>query len=311
MRRLVVFMLILLGTTAPIPSSRADAAEQTKPTYKIVIDNEELRLADPPFLEAGTTMVPFRPVFDRLGMTVAWDTAKKQITAHGADREIVLTLGSNTAYVNGSEANMPLAPVIQEGVAYVPLRFVGDASGGDVELYGGGLNVVWVLSAKQVALLDAIYGNDLESAERLLKNGADPTVLQGPLGPESYAFIHESIEMVELFLRYGMDIDYCTPDWYGLTLLQNAVSWGKVDTVRYLLEAGADPNVAGGRLGSPLEIAVYWRDQIAGGYRNVVDERLTPTVEEYDTIIRLLEDAGAERSDDMTQFSYSRTHSAE
>ena len=115
-----------------------------------------------------------------------------------------ITVGSRTAIVNGVKQVMPLAPVVQRGVTYVPLRFVGDASGGDVELYGGALNVVWVLSAKQDKLFTAIMMEDLPEVERLLAIGADPTVMIGPLGPEGFIFANGSIPLIELFLEYGM-----------------------------------------------------------------------------------------------------------
>jgi hypothetical protein len=267
------------------------AAEQTRPSFRIVIDNEELKLDDPPFLQAGTTMIPFRPIFARLGLEVAWNAKTKQITANDDERKFVLTVGSRTAFVNGVKQMMPLAPVVQKGVTYVPLRFVGDASGGDVELYGGALNVVWVLSAKQDKLFTAIIMEDLSEVERLLSIGADPTVMIGPLGPEGFIFADGSIPLIELFLEYGMDINYYTPEWYGNTLLQDAVTDGRPRIVEFLLKNGADPELTvDGRL-TPLMIANYWRNKIESGYKNIIDEHLTPTVEDYDAIIVMLEEA--------------------
>lgn len=287
MKRMIALLLCMIVAVPTV----SVAAEQTRPGYRIVIDNKELVLDDPPFLQSGTTMVPFRPIFARLGLEVAWNAKSKQITASDGERKIVLTVGSRTAYVNGVEQAMPLAPVVQGGVTYVPLRFVGDASGGDVELYGGALNVVWMLSAKQNQLFTAIMMEDLQEVERLLTIGADPTVMIGPLGPEGFVFANSSIPLIELFLEYGMDINYYTPEWHGTTLLQDAVSEGRPETVEFLLETGADPELAANDGWTPLMLARYWRKEIESGYTNIIDESMTPTVEDYDAIIGMLEEA--------------------
>lgn len=287
----VIVILLLFIVVGPAVSVVASSQELTRPGYRIVIDNEELKLNDSPFLRAGTTMVPFRPIFERLGLKVVWNAKSKQITASNDEYNLMLTVGSRVAIVNGVKKTMPLAPAVIGNVTYVPLRFVGDASGGDVELYGGALNVVWVLSAKQNQLFSAIISEDLKEVERLLAAGSDPTVMIGPLGPEGYAFAGESIPLIELFLKYGMDIDYYTPEWYGSTLLINAVTAGRIDTVAFLLERGADPELAVRDNWTPLQHAHYWREEIKNGYTNPIDESLTPIVEDYDAIIRMLAEA--------------------
>ncbi|WP_138755028.1 copper amine oxidase N-terminal domain-containing protein [Paenibacillus sinopodophylli] len=287
MMRMIMLLLCMLVAVPTV----SVAAAQTRPDYRIVIDNKELVLDNPPYLHAGTTMVPFRPLFTRLGLEVTWNAKSKQITASNGERKIVLTIGSRKATINGVEQVMPLAPVVQGGVTYVPLRFVGDASGGDVELYGDGLNVVWVLSAKQNELFSAIIMKDLREAERLLAIGADPTVMIGPLGPEGFLFADDSIPMIELFLKYGMDVNYFAPEWWGQSLLQNAVSNGRPEIVEFLLEAGADPELAVQDGWTPLMYAHYWRNEIESGYTHIIDESMTPTVEDYDAIIVLLEGA--------------------
>lgn len=284
----IIALLICLLVLVPTVSF---AAEQTWPGYRIVIDNEELVLEDPPFLHNGKTMVPFRPFFDSLGFEIVWNPKAKQITASDGERTIVLTVGSRTAIVNGVKQEMPIAPMVQGGLTYVPLRFVGDASGGDVELYGGELNVVWVLSAKQDKLFTAIMMEDLPEVERLLAIGADPTVMIGPLGPEAFDFSDGSIPMIKLFLEHGMDVNFYTSEWYGSTLLHDAVSAGRPETVKFLLKSGADPELATHRDWTPLMLAHYWRKEIGNGYTNMFDASLTPTVEEYDAIIVMLEEA--------------------
>ena len=56
-----------------------------------------------------------------------------------------------------------------------------------------------------------------------------------------------------------------------------------------------------GRL-TPLMIAHYWRNKIESGYKNIIDEHLTPTVEDYDAIIGMLEEA-IDAKEEIHEFS--------
>ncbi|EFM11374.1 copper amine oxidase domain protein [Paenibacillus curdlanolyticus YK9] len=288
MKRIMVILLLFI-IVRPAVSVSVAADELKHPSYSIVIDNEELKLDEKPFLRAGTTMIPMRAIFERLGLHAVWNAQTKQITASNDERKLVLTVGSRDAAVNGVKTSMPLAPAVINNVTYVPLRFVSDASGGNVEFYDG-YDVVWVLSAKQDQLFSAIMFEDLKEVERLLAIGADPTVPIGPAGPEWFVFANGSIPLYELFLKYGMDINYYSQEWHGSTLLTSAITAGRPDAVAFLLEKGADPELTERNGFTPLELARYWQKQIEDGYTNIIDESLTPTVEDYDAIIRMLEE---------------------
>ena len=77
----------------------------------------------------NTTMVPMRDIFETLGAVMDWNAKTQTVTARKGDTEIKLTIGSKTAYVNGSSVDMTPAAMIVEGKTMVPLRFVGEALG--------------------------------------------------------------------------------------------------------------------------------------------------------------------------------------
>lgn len=52
-------------------------------------------------------------------------------------------------------------------------------------------------------------------------------------------------------------------------------------------------------------ITHYWRNEIESGYTNIIDESLTPTVEDYDAIIGMLEEAIDARKSESSMFGAS------
>lgn len=80
-----------------------------------------------------TAYVPIRFVTEGLGGTVSWDKVKQQVTIHSKDKkEIVLTVGSNVAYVNGEKKVLPNSPQLTTPRVMVPVRFVSEVMGAQV-----------------------------------------------------------------------------------------------------------------------------------------------------------------------------------
>ncbi|HIW33164.1 MAG TPA: ankyrin repeat domain-containing protein [Candidatus Paenibacillus intestinavium] len=270
-------------------------------TYNIVIDNKELMLTTQAYIQNGVTMIPFRPFFNQLGFNVEWDSKNNQVIGKNADKTIKLTIGSVNAKVNDNIEVMPIAPTIKNGTTFIPLRFVGTASGGSVELYGGSLNVIWITSAKQNQLLDAVLNKNIVEVTGLLKSGADPTVMVGPVGPAIYSFVDNSVDIVKLFLESGMDVNYYSEGLNPVyTLLQHAASEGHVEVVKFLLLTGANPLLTAGKTWTALELAEYWKVKVENGYLNIIDPLNTPSVESYDEIIKLLSVATNSDVDDSS-----------
>ncbi|OON99073.1 MAG: hypothetical protein ATN35_00305 [Epulopiscium sp. Nele67-Bin004] len=74
----------------------------------------------------GTTLVPVRIVSEQLGATVGWDSETETITISSSGKVIQLQIGNETAYVNGVQTELTLAPEIIEGTTMIPLRFVSE-----------------------------------------------------------------------------------------------------------------------------------------------------------------------------------------
>jgi len=85
------------------------------------------------FTEDDWAMVPFRGIFERINAQFTWDGNKQQITASRGAVELVLTIGSPIAYMNGQAVEMPKAPELRDGWTYIPLRFVTEKLGAKLD----------------------------------------------------------------------------------------------------------------------------------------------------------------------------------
>ncbi len=82
----------------------------------------------PPFInDSGRTMVPVRAISDAFGAQTGWNAEKREVSVVNGDKEIKLTIDSQTAYVNNSAITLDCVPVIVNDRTFVPLRFIGEA----------------------------------------------------------------------------------------------------------------------------------------------------------------------------------------
>ncbi|MEG0580482.1 MAG: copper amine oxidase N-terminal domain-containing protein, partial [Niameybacter sp.] len=89
----------------------------------------------------NVTLIPLRTVSEYLNVQVQFDKGSQQLTVLNEGKEIVLTLGSAEAYVNGEVQTLEVAPRMVNGVTYVPLRFIGEALGAVVNFQQGKVSI--------------------------------------------------------------------------------------------------------------------------------------------------------------------------
>ncbi|UQZ84668.1 Protease inhibitor precursor [Paenibacillus konkukensis] len=128
--RYALLSACLLSGALLLPKPGAAAAAD-KP-IRVFLDNKQINFEVDPVLENGTTLVPFRPIFEKLGLEVGWDEETQTVTGTKEGLTIRLVIDDTEASVNDVTSTLELAPRLVEGNTLVPLRFVSEASGKDV-----------------------------------------------------------------------------------------------------------------------------------------------------------------------------------
>ncbi|KUK40951.1 MAG: Beta-lactamase [Clostridia bacterium 62_21] len=106
---------------------------QTKLVHvEILLNGKELKSELPPLLEKGRLLVPVRSVAEVMGAEVCWNGATKTAEVTWAGTTLHLKVGSSVAVVNNREVTLPLPVRFVEGCIFAPLRFIGEAFGGQV-----------------------------------------------------------------------------------------------------------------------------------------------------------------------------------
>lgn len=113
-------------------------------SFKVYCDGQWIYKEVLPVVVNGSTLVPARETFTAFGAAINWDAAAKKLTVTKGDTMAEITLDSNVAVVNGSEATMEAAAQLRSGVLMVPLRFAAQTC--NVELK-------WDESGKTINLL--------------------------------------------------------------------------------------------------------------------------------------------------------------
>ena len=94
-----------------------------------------------PIVLDGRTMLPIRPIVEALGGTISYSNGVVSITQ--GDNSVTLRIGDNTAVVNGQNVPIDQNPnvkpfIVPPGRTMLPLRFVAEALGAQVNYLGAG-----------------------------------------------------------------------------------------------------------------------------------------------------------------------------
>lgn len=143
MKKIIILFLLM----ATVFFSTAYAAEKKPTIIELYINKTEHRVNgvsvksdSAPFIERGRTMVPLRFIAESFGFEVDWDPEESRINVghKGTGDKIILTVGSTTATVNGTQCQLDVPPQIVGGRTFLPIRFIVEAIGArvaDVQQY--------------------------------------------------------------------------------------------------------------------------------------------------------------------------------
>ena len=118
---LVVTIGICLATTMSVMASSG-----------ISVDNIPLSGVTT-YIKEGSTMVPLRVLSEEFGCKVSFDSANKVAIVNKQDTEFRFPIGNKFVTVNGNTTKIETPAEIKDGSTMVPLRFVVEALGGNIE----------------------------------------------------------------------------------------------------------------------------------------------------------------------------------
>lgn len=133
------FISILLAAAMCAGSAAAVSAKDdgrvlklTIGSPKMTVDGEEAAIDDEgtaPVVVNDRTLVPIRAIIEAMGGAVAWDGEAQKVTLDLGGSEVVLTIGSTAAYLNGGEHTLDTAPQIINSRTMLPIRFIAESFG--------------------------------------------------------------------------------------------------------------------------------------------------------------------------------------
>ena len=140
----VLLVVLLFGTLSLAPV----AAASSSTTINLWIDNASMSVngtqqsidtqGTKPIVTSGRTLVPVRAVIEAFGGSVSWDAGANKISLGLNQNTLELWINKPQASLNGTTkaidtANPAVTPVIMNGRTMLPLRFVAESLGLDVQ----------------------------------------------------------------------------------------------------------------------------------------------------------------------------------
>lgn len=110
---------------------------------RVILEGEQLQFDAPPQILKGRTLVPMRKIFESLGLAVTWDKELQTARGKNESMDILFSIGSNKANINGVEYDMDVSAQIIGASTMIPLRFLSENMS---------YNVVWNGEAQFILL---------------------------------------------------------------------------------------------------------------------------------------------------------------
>lgn len=159
----------LLLAVALAAGALPGGAQTPAPYVRVFVDSRPVGFDVPPQIAAGRVLVPLRGVFEQLGATVGWDDQTQTVLAQRGATSVTLQIGDTQAMINGRPAPMDVPAMLVGGRTMVPLRFVSQALGA---------NVNWDANTSTVAI--ASNGAAIPPSQAYGPGGLPPSQSYGP-----------------------------------------------------------------------------------------------------------------------------------
>ncbi|MCH5213106.1 MAG: NAD(P)H-dependent oxidoreductase [Oscillospiraceae bacterium] len=155
---LSIIMLFSLGITVCV----AEGTENDNMEIILQIDNPVMTVnsvekeIDPgmgttPVIINERTLLPVRAVVEEMGGTVDWNGDTREVTLSYNEDTIRLTIDSQAAYLNEKAETLDTAPTIINDRTMLPIRFIAEGFGFDVDWNGDTQTVIITKSVSEVA----------------------------------------------------------------------------------------------------------------------------------------------------------------
>lgn len=93
----------------------------------VILNGSKLDFEVKPQIINGSTYVPMRTIFEKLGATVSWDDSTKTVTGIKEDTTVKLKIGENKVTVNNKDIILNSGATIINGRTLVPVRAVAES----------------------------------------------------------------------------------------------------------------------------------------------------------------------------------------
>lgn len=133
------------GDNASLKDITATTLQKAPAGFSVSIDGQKVHFNDDmghPFLSpTQRTMMPIRIISENMGYKVEWNEKTREVTIEDGQTKATLTIGKSTATINGKSIPIDLQgdkivdtkAQIVKGRTYVPIRFVAEAFGAEIE----------------------------------------------------------------------------------------------------------------------------------------------------------------------------------
>ena len=202
-----------------------------------------------PVIVNSRTLLPIRAIVENIGGTIEWEDATKKVTIKNDDTIIILWIGSFTTLVNDINVEIDVAPQIINARTMMPLRFITESLGCNVEWFDKTKEVLITKSSESTGdtslnalLLKACENNNIPKILECLDNGANVNYIDSNgLSPIIIASTKGNNDMIALLLENGADINLVDQNT-GYSPLMFAIALSYPDTASFLIQNSADVN---------------------------------------------------------------------